>query len=363
MSENTQPNADLDAIRADIDRIDREVVRLLNERLVLAGEVGKWKRERGAEVYVPRREEEVFQRLAASNRGPLTDAALRAIYREVMSASIALEKETVIAYLGPEATYTHQAAMRKFGASLSYRAMLTIGDVFTEVEKGAADYGVIPIENSTEGAVFHSLDMLVESDLRIVAQIYLDIKHSLLSRHRLEEIETVWSKDQALGQCRRWLQTHLPRAELRDASSTTRAVQIARETPGAAAVAGALASEIYDVPVVATDIQDKAENITRFLVIGKTPSGPVANGRNRTSLVLSINDEVGALQKALAPFSNRGINLTKIESRPSRKKPWDYYFFIDLTGHFQDPPVREALAEARKFCPFVKWLGSYPHAE
>jgi chorismate mutase / prephenate dehydratase len=354
---------DLEPIRKKIDAIDCEVIKMLNERLLLAKEIGKVKREQGAEIYVPQREEEVFQRLADANEGPLTEKALRAIYREVMSASIALEKKTVIAYLGPEATYTHQAAIRKFGASLDYQPIGTIADVFAAVEKGEADYGVIPVENSTEGAVIHSLDMLVESDLKIVAQVYLEITHNLLASCPLEEIEAVYSKDQALWQCRRWLQVHLPNAELREASSTARAVQIVREMPRAGAIASSLAGEIHHVPVVAANIQDKADNITRFLVVGKTSSGPVRNGRNKSSFVVSINDEVGALQRAIGPFSSRGINLTKIESRPSRKKPWDYYFFIDVLGHFEDAPVQEALQEVRKFCPLVKWLGSYPNVE
>lgn len=351
---------ELEPIRHKIDEIDQQIIALLNERLVLAGRIGRVKRENGAEIYVPQREEEVFQRVAKANAGPLPEKAIRAIYREIMSAAISLEKKTVIGYLGPEATYTHQAAMSKFGACIDYQALTTIENVFSAVEKGEADYGVIPIENSTEGAVIHSLDMLVESELKIVAQVYLEINHNLLSQSSLEEIETVYSKDQALGQCRQWLQRRLPRAELCDVASTTSAVKIAKKDPKAAAIAAALASEIYDVPIVAQNIQDIAENITRFLVIGKSSSGPVSDGRNKTSIVVSINDEVGALQRSIAPFSSRGINLTKIESRPSRKKPWDYYFFMDVVGHYDEPGVQEALAEVRKYCPFVKWLGSYP---
>lgn len=354
---------DLDTIREKIDAIDRDLIRLLNERLRLAREIGKLKVQNGDEIYVPQREEEIFRKLLGLNEGPLTETALRAVYREIMSASIALEKRTSIAYLGPEATYTHQAAMKKFGSSLSYDPLPTIPDVFTSVEKGEADYGVIPVENSTEGAVIHSLDMLVESDLKIVAQVYLEISHNLVSFSPLEEIEIVYSKDQALWQCRRWLQMNLPQAELREASSTARAVQIIKETPRAGAIAGTLAAEMHGVPVVAGNIQDKADNITRFLVIGKTSSGPVRNGQNKSSFVVSISDEVGALQRAITPFASRGINMTKIESRPSRKKPWDYYFFIDALGHYEEPEMQEALKEVQRFCPLVKWLGSYPNVE
>ncbi len=353
---------DLDSIRKKIDSLDREIVTLINKRLSLASEIGRLKQENGASVYVPKREEEVLRKLVEFNPGPLEEKALRAVYREIMSAAIGLEKETCIAYLGPEATFTHQAAMKKFGASLGYRPYVNISDIFNAVERGEADYGVVPIENSTEGAVFHSLDMLVESDLKIVAQVYLEITQNLFSRSPLEEITRVYSHHQALGQCRRWLQTHLPGAELKEFSSTAAAVRQIKEEPGGAAIAGALAGELYDVPTLAENIQDKSDNITRFLVIGKQGSGPVEHGENKTSLVVSIRDDVGALQKSIAPFSSRGINLCKIESRPSRRKPWDYYFFIDVIGHYEDAPVHEAIRELEGGCPFVKWLGSYPNS-
>ncbi|HLS28530.1 MAG TPA: prephenate dehydratase [Opitutales bacterium] len=352
---------DLEKIRQQIDEIDRDLIKALNERLRLAGKIGELKRQTESDIYVPQREEEVFQKLLRINEGPLTEENVRAIYREIMSAAIALEKRTVIAYLGPEATYTHQAAMRKFGASLEYRPYSTIQDVFNAVEKGETDYGVVPVENSTEGAVIHSLDMLVESDLQIVAQVYLEIAHNLISPYPLKEIREVYSKDQALWQCRRWLQMNLPHAELCEASSTARAVEMVKDKPGAAAIAGSLAAKIYNVPIVAENIQDKADNITRFLIIGKESSGPVRNGENRSSFVISVKHETGALQRAIAPFGKRGINMTKIESRPSRKKVWDYVFFIDIVGHYEDPEVQEALAEIREHCTLVKWLGSYPN--
>jgi chorismate mutase/prephenate dehydratase len=223
---------------------------------------------------------------------------------------------------------------------------------------------VIPIENSTEGSVREALDSFVESDLKIVAQIYLEISHALISTSPLERIERVYSKDQALAQCRHWLQRNLPDARLIDAPSTSRAVQLAKEDPGAAAVAGELAAEHYGVPVIARNIQDKADNTTRFFVLGRRPSGAVGNGKDVTSLLVSLGDEAashsGALLRMLMPLAERGINLSKIESRPSKKRPWDYFFFLDITGHHDEPRMREALAELRKFCPMVKWLGSYP---
>jgi chorismate mutase/prephenate dehydratase len=347
--------------RDAIDEIDREVVRLLSERVQHAGEIGQIKRANGADYYDPSREAQVMKKLAQLNPGPLSNQTLWAIYREVISASIALEKKLTIAYLGPEATYTHQASIRNFGVSLNHRAMKTIPDVFAEVERGTADYGVIPIENSTEGAVFHSMDMLVDSDLLICSQVYLPIEHCLVSQSPLAEIKEVHSKDQALGQCRDWLRRNLPNAVLVDVNSTAAAAEIAKQRPGVAAVASALSAELYDLNIVERGIQDKSDNVTRFLVVGKTQAKPLGGGRDKTSLVISLNDESGALGKALQPFASRGINLSKIESRPSRKKAWDYYFFIDLIGHYQDAEVQLAIAELQQHCPLVKWLGSYPN--
>ena len=352
----------LEDLRQQIDSIDREIVERLNRRVLLASEIGNIKAESGADMYVPVREEEVFRKLEQLQvDGPLDSRAIRAIYREIISASIALEKPLVIGYLGPEATYTQQAALKNFGSSVEYRPYNNIADVFHQVEKGDADYGVVPVENSTEGAVFHSLDMLAETDLKITAQVYLPIEHCLLSSAPLDGITEVHSKDQALGQCRKWLRANLPNATIVECSSTARAVEIARDKPGIAAIASSLAGELYDVPVIQRNIQDRAENITRFLVIART-SGPAGNGDvpQRTSIVFSLKDRIGALQSALEPFSKRDVNLCKIESRPSRRKPWDYYFFIDCLGHFDDPLVQQSFAELESMCSVAKWLGSYP---
>ncbi len=358
---------DLGPIRQKIDSIDLQLVGLLNERLKLAGEIGKVKRSAGGQIYVAEREDAVLRKVAAQNQGPIKNEALRAIYREVMSAAIALEKPLLIAYLGPEASNTHAAALKKFGASVDYHAMPTVSDIFTAVEKGETDYAVIPIENSTEGSVREALDSFVESDLKIVAQIYLEISHALISNSPLEQIERVYSKDQALAQCRHWLQRHLPHAQLVDAPSTSRAVQIAKQEVATAAIAGELAAEHYGVPILERNIQDKADNTTRFFVIGRQPSGAVGGGKDITSLLVSLGDEAashsGALLKMLMPLAERGINLSKVESRPSKKRPWDYYFFLDVTGHYEDANMKAALSELKKFCPLVKWLGSYPSAD
>ncbi|MES2694467.1 MAG: prephenate dehydratase [Verrucomicrobiota bacterium] len=355
---------DLAPIRDKIDALDTQLVNILNERLKLAAEIGKVKRNAGGQIYVAEREDAVFRKVTGQNAGPIRNEALRAIYREIMSAAIALEKPLLIAYLGPEASNTHAAALKKFGASVDYHAMPTVSDIFTAVEKGETDYAVIPIENSTEGSVREALDSFVESDLKVVAQIYLEINHALISNSPLESIQRVYSKDQAIAQCRHWLQRHLPHAQLIDAPSTSRAVQMVKQETGAAAIAGELAAEHYGVAIVERNIQDKKDNTTRFFVIGKRASGAVGGGKDVTSLLVSLGDEAashsGALLKMLMPLAERGINLSKIESRPSKKRPWDYYFFLDVTGHHDDTAMKDALLELRKFCPVVKWLGSYP---
>ncbi|MGA1206083.1 MAG: prephenate dehydratase [Opitutales bacterium] len=352
---------DLDAIRKEIDKIDQELLERLNKRVQLAQQVGHYKLERGMEVYVPSREEEVFGKLTASNKGPLPDKAVRHIYREIISAAIALEKPLKVAYLGPEATYTHQAALKNFGSSINYLPMNSVPDVFTVVRRGDADYGVVPVENSTQGTVISTLDMLVESELTIVAQIYMQISHCLISQSPLDKITSVHSKDNALGQCREWLSRMLPGVDLVDSASTAASVKHAKETPTSAAIASSVAAELYGVPIVEENIMDKTDNVTRFLVIGKTPTPMLGEGRDKTSLVFLLHDEPGSLLKALEMLSSKGINLSKIESRPSRRRPWDYYFYVDIIGHRDEPKVAEALKELERFCPILKWLGSYPN--
>ncbi|MFP4540379.1 MAG: prephenate dehydratase [Opitutales bacterium] len=353
---------DLDHLREQIDRIDREIVERLNDRVRLAGQIGHIKLNEGKAVYVPSREEEVFGKLTAHSAGPLPESALRAIWREIISAAIALERPLQIAYLGPQWTYTHQAAMKNFGSSLTYLDLATVPDVFDSVSRGEADYGVVPVENSTQGTVISTLDMLMEASLTVVAQIYLEINHSLISQSPVEEITAVHSKDNALGQCRQWLARRLPGVDLVDATSTAAAVELAKKTPGVAAIASKIAAHHYGVPVIEEGIQDKADNVTRFLVIGKTPTPRLGHGRDKSTFVFTLpNNHPGALIKALFPFSMRGINISKIESRPSRQKIWDYYFYIDVTGHREDPEVAQAIAELEQFCPPLKWLGSYPN--
>src|SRR3989440_2340605 len=347
--------------RKAIDKLDTQIVKLLNERTRQVLEIGEIKPKAGEEIYAPHRERAVFQRICRRNGGPMTNDSLRAIYREIMSSALSLEKSLTVAYLGPEATFTHQAAIRRFGSSLRYSAQKTIADVFTDVSKSRADYGVVPVENSTEGVVTHTLDMFVDSDLKIVAQIVLPVQHCLLSNCKRSQIKRLYSHPQSLGQCRGWVQSNLPRAEIIETSSNARSAEFAAKEKESGAIAGVLAAEKYHVPVVEYDIQDNAANATRFLVLGRQCSPPTGN--DRTSVMFSIVDRVGALYRALAPFRRYRLNMTKIESRPSKRKAWEYFFFVDCDGHVSDHKVAKAIAELEQQCSFVKVLGSYPNTE
>ena len=353
---------ELDALRAKINGIDSRWVDLINQRTAIALDIGKIKAKGKQQVYSPQREKEVYSRLVAQSRGPVGKESLKAIFREIMSGALALEKDLSIAYLGPEATFTHQAAMSKFGSSVQYLPMKNIADVFGEVQKGYADYGVVPIENSMEGAVNHTLDMFVDSNAKIYAEIYFDIAHNLLTRAgRLSGVKRIYSNPQAFGQCREWLIANVPSAELVDVSSTTRAAQIAARQKSSAAIASELAAGMYGLAVLGRAIQDSSDNITRFLGIAKE-FGP-KTGQDRTSIMFSVKDKVGALHAVLGFFLSCKINLTKIESRPSKKKPWEYVFFVDFNGHAAEPRVAAALARLAKKCDFLKILGSYPRAD
>ena len=350
----------MDKFRKEIDTIDSQILELLAKRISCAKEIGKIKNDKGEEVYVPSREKIVFENLLKKNAGKVSEQSIRAIYREIISASISAEKKLTVSYLGPKATFTHQAAIKNFGSSVEYISAPSIPDVFLSVQAGDADYGVIPIENSTEGAVMHSIDMLAETSLVIVGQIYLPIEHCLLSRGKLENIRRVCSKDQAIAQCRDWLRRNLSDVELEPVDSTTTAVRMAKENPEIAAIASEVASTYYNVPILEHGIQDLKDNQTRFLVIGKTPNKKAENVKYGTSMVVSINDRPGALSEVIKPFEEAGINLMRIESRPSRKKAWDYYFFIDFEGHWEDSPACDIVKHLREKLPMIKWLGSFP---
>ena len=347
--------------RKAIDKLDEEIVRLLNERTKHVLEIGHIKIKAGEEIYAPHREIAVLERACKLNHGPITNDSLRAIYREVMSSALSLEKSMTIAYFGPEATFTHQAAIRRFGSSLQYVPQKTIADVFAEVSRGRADYGVVPVENSTEGMVTHTLDMFADSDLKVVAQIVMPIQQCFLSNAPREKIEKIYAHPQSLAQCRGWIQNHFRHVEIIETSSNARAAELAASQKNASAIAGLIAAERYELQVLERDIQDNSTNVTRFIVLGRQCSPPT--GKDRTSMMFSITHSVGALHKALAPFRRYKLNMTRIESRPSKRKAWEYFFFVDCDGHSQDENVSKAIASLQKHCSFVKVLGSYPNAE
>jgi chorismate mutase/prephenate dehydratase len=348
----------LDELRARIDALDAELVRLLNERTRIVLDVGRVKQQTAGEIYVPAREKEVLNRVCALNAGPLPETSLRAIYREVMSAALSLEKNVKVAYLGPPATFTHQAARSRFGGSVEYVSCETIGDVFDAVEKQMVDYGVVPVENSTEGAVTHTLDRLADTTVRICAEIFLPIVQCLLARGPREKLKRLYSHPQVLGQCRQWLQKELSGVEVIPAASTARAAELAAREDGTGALASRLAAEIYGLDVLESDVQDLSGNMTRFLVLGKTCGKPT--GDDKTSFVFTVQHKAGALYSAIESFKQYGLNMTKIESRPSRSKVWEYLFFVDVEGHLDDAPVRQALEGMRDHCILLTVLGSYP---
>lgn len=352
----------LDDIRQQIDSIDRDLLELLSRRADLVHEVGVIKKRDGLQIYAPDREDALLRRLVEMNQGRLPETSIKAIYREIMSAALALEEDLKIAYLGPEGTWTHQAAIKKFGHSVNYSAQPNFSDVFDQVARRAADYGVVPIENSTEGAVSHTLDLFVDSPLHICSQILLRIEHSLMAAIAREEIKTLYSHPQVFGQCRNWLRKNFPEADLVEVSSTTKAAEIARDQAarGAAALGGPLAAELYDLNLLEERIQDRSTNTTRFLVIGEKTCPPTGN--DRTSILFAIHDRPGSLVSALQAFDSCQINLSKIESRPSKRKDWEYIFYVDLAGHCEDDKVAQALEELNRHCSMVKLLGSYPDA-
>jgi chorismate mutase/prephenate dehydratase len=352
----------LESYREQIDRIDEQIIQLLNQRLEAAGQIGQIKSVHGQEIYSPEREKYLIERLDALNAGPLSTKTIRAIYREIMSAALALEKQLKIAFLGPEATFCHQASMLKFGSSLDYLPLANIADVFAEVEKGTADYGVVPVENSTEGVVTYTLDMFIQSELKICAELFLPIELDVMSSPNANwPPKRVLSHPQVFGQCKEWLLRNLPHAERIELSSTTRAAQRALEDPDSIAIASRVAAELYGLTIREERVQDSTINMTRFLVVA--PRQPKASGHDKTSILFSVKDRVGALYDSLKPFMEAGINLTRIESRPSKRRAWQYFFFVDFLGHSDDPAVARVLDDLSNSCDFVKLLGSFPQGE
>ena len=354
---------DLCRLRERIDAVDRELLQLLGERARCAEEVARVKRaaEPDPVFYRPEREAEVLRRVREQNPGPLPDEAVVRLFREIMSECLALEHPLTVAYLGPEGTFTHLAARKHFGHAVTTTPLPSIDAVFGAVETGRAQFGVVPIENSSEGVVTHTVDCFMDSTLQICGEVVTPIHHHLLSQTEdLGQIRRVLAHAQALGQCRQWLDAHLPHAEREAVSSNARAAEVAAKDPQSAAIASRVAAEHYNVPLRVSHIEDRADNTTRFLVIGSAGTGPT--GADRTSLLLSTANRPGSLYQLLKPIAEAGISLSRIESRPSRCAQWTYVFFLDLVGHQQDPAVSACLDKLRETADTVKVLGSYPQA-
>lgn len=354
--------SDLDGLRNEIDRINGEILKLLNRRAELAIEVGKVKREMKSDFHVLDREHKIYQKLEKMNKGPFPNSGIRPVFREIISASLSLEHELRVVYLGPEATFSHLAAIKQFGQSATFVQSRSLRDIFTMVEHDEYDYGVVPIENTTEGVVNPTLDMFIDSPLKIAAEILLVVSHHLLSKKgTLQGIKEIHSHAQAIAQCSGWLERNVPTIPAVEVFSTAKAAETAAHNPRVAAIAGEFAASFYGLKPIYKHIEDNDKNITRFWVISKRSTGPT--GEDKTSIMLSIKDGVGALHKTLQPFSRHRINMTKIESRPFRQRPWEYIFFIDIEGHMEDPGVKKALAAVKPTVQFLKILGSYPRSE
>ncbi|MFQ5644359.1 MAG: prephenate dehydratase [Thiogranum sp.] len=351
-------------LRRRIDQLDEQLQALLNERAECAQQVARVKRDSGddADFYRPEREVEVLRRVRERNTGPFPDDEVVRLFREIMSACLALEQPLTVAYLGPEGTYSQAATLKHFGHSVKLKPLAAIDEIFREVEAGSADYGVVPVENSSEGAINHTLDMFIRSPLKICGDVELRVHHQLLSAaNSLEDIECVRAHQQSLAQCREWLGANLPGVERVAVSSNAKAARLASEDHTSAAIASDVAAEMYALDILVANIEDDPGNTTRFMVIGDQKVGP--SGRDKTSLMLAAHNRAGALYSLLEPISRHGVSMTRIESRPSRVSKWDYVFFVDVEGHVEDENVAAALKELASTASQLKVLGSYPKCE
>lgn len=367
MAENQNSNDELFEkellkLRDSIDAIDTKIVSMINDRLEISQQVGELKKEFENKVLDKSRENMIMQRLCELNAGPVSDTVLQYIFSVIMSASRELQKPLSIAYLGPEATYTHIAAMSHFKYSGKFLPQTNISEIFAEVERGACQYGVVPVENSIEGAVNHTLDLLFESNVKIVAEKYQIISHDLMSETGdIKDIRVIYSHPQPFAQCRNWLRRNLPGAVLEECSSTAHAAKKAAGKKDAAAIASSKAAQVYKLKVVDSKIEDSAKNETRFLVIGREDMPK--SDKDKTSVMFVTSHVPGALFKTLEPVAQAGINMVKLESRPTKNENWSYFFIMDIEGHQDDPVIQKILSEMKKLCLYLKILGSYPIEE
>jgi chorismate mutase/prephenate dehydratase len=350
---------EMETLRQGIDSVDEEIVRLLDRRAWLARRIGEIKHQRGLTAYAPARERAVLDRVLALGEGEFPRRGLQAVFREIISSSISLEARLKVAYLGPEATFTHEAALRSFGTSIELEPQTTVAEVFARVERGEVEHGVVPVENSMEGAVTHTLDELMNSPLKICGEVYLPVSQNLISAEQsMERVNIVCSHPMALAQAASWLKRELPAARLDEVDSTAEAARRASIEPGVAAIGSVLAAGAHGLTVLARNIQDARANTTRFIVLGRTWAA--RTGKDKTSVVFSVKDRPGVLRDALSAFAEEGINLTRIESRPSRKRAWTYVFFADFAGHPDEGRVKRALESLEEHCPYVGVIGAYP---
>lgn len=356
------PNEGIHKVRKKIDNIDHQIVALLKDRLNCAKEIGKLKDEGKRAKWDPLRERQIYEELIRINNSAFPEKSLRSIFHEIITSCRLSQKKAIVAYLGPEATFTHLAGVKYFGHSAEYQPMESIDDVFAHVEKGRTTYGIVPVENSIEGAVFSTLDSFMKYNVKVCGEVRLSITHNLVCRSGdISDIQTVASHSQPLAQCREWLRKNLPSIPTLPVFSTGAAAQMAANNPNIGAIASSLAIKTYELQVVVRGIEDYSGNTTRFLVIGK--QSPSISGSDRTSLLLGLMDRPGALNEILTILSNENINLAKIESRPVKGKLWKYQFFIDMMGHIEDEKIKNGCDKLRDLCSYFEWLGSYPSAD
>jgi len=350
----------LEQLRKRIDEIDQQLVKLLNERARVVIDIGKLKNKTGGQIYAPDREKKIFEKMVKANEGPLPDKCLIAIWRELMSGSFALERPLRTGYLGPEGSFSHTAAMLKFGQSVEYEPLVDITSIFDEVSKGHCDLGLAPIENTTGGGVIETLDALIDSDVKVCSEVLMAIHHNLLANCSMEEITKIYSKPEIFAQCRNWLSATFKDAQTVPVASSAKAAQTAADEQGAAAIGSVVAAELYGLRIVCEHIEDNPNNVTRFLVVSREDAKPT--GEDKTAILFSTAHKAGALADVLEVFKRYNINLTNIESRPSKKRQWEYYFFVDFIGHRTDEQVKKGLEEAREHCLQLSVLGSFPRA-
>lgn len=350
----------LDSLRQRIDDVDAQLIELLNERAKLVIEVGRIKNTTNAPIYVPARERQVLERITQRNPGPLLDKTIQAIWRELMSGSIALERHLRVGFLGPEGTFSHLAATTKFGASVDYLPLPDIRSVFVEVARGHADLGVVPVENMLGGSVQDTLDAFVETQVMICGEILVTIRHHLLASCGLDQVHTIYSKPEVFSQCRQWIATTLPKAQQVPVASTSKAAEMASQRPHSAAIGSEPAAKLYGLDIVCANVEDKANNITRFLVLGQTDSQ--RTGDDKTTLLFATAHKAGALADVLDVLRQHEINMTNLQTRPNPRQTWEYCFFVDILGHREDAHVRSAVEQARQHCSQLSVLGSFPRA-